>query len=540
MSDELENTMFELPLSPDEFSVMLPPAKLRRIDFSALDFDTSRRAIIEYIRTYYPNDFNDWVAHSGIMMLIETQASNVAKLSLRSDLLSNEAFLPTCQTEAALIEHLALINQTVKSQTPAVVDIEVSVQTALTISLDIDAGARFTITGPDGQPLYYELFRAPGDFTSTITIPAGKRGVIGYGIEGRFAGPAKLYSPGGPNQTYTIKASNILQEPITVDVYTGYTSASWRVTTDPLETYDADAEVVNVTFYTDRIELLFGDDINGKAPLAGQEIDVNYRVGGGVRGRIGSYAINESRSILPSSPSSATAPVQVTFRNLVSSSGGTDRETLEQAKKRAPRDFAVRAFASDRPASITTASDYAQVISSFSSPVYGSVAKAVATIRTDLNANLVELYILAYGEDGLVTPSLGLKQAVATYVDEYNVLTDTVSVLDGAIKSISIDMTVVVNRNADASVVRTNVNAALDDFFNVNNRDLGQPLYVSDVIEAASNVDGVSYVDLFSPDNNILQTNQLADPEDKTGVGINEIIVEGSRNVKFFYEKSRI
>jgi phage-related baseplate assembly protein len=540
MSDELENTMFELPLSPDEFSVMLPPAKLRRIDFSALDFDTSRRAIIEYIRTYYPNDFNDWVAHSGIMMLIETQANNVAKLSLRSDLLSNEAFLPTCQTEAALIEHLALINQTVKPQTPAVVDIEVSVQTALTISLDIDAGARFTITGPDGQPLYYELFRAPGDFTSTITIPAGKRGVIGYGIEGRFAGPAKLYSPGGPNQTYTIKASNILQEPITVDVYTGDTSTSWRVTTDPLETYDADAEVVNVTFYTDRIELLFGDDINGKAPLAGQEIDVNYRVGGGVRGRIGSYAINESRSILPSSPSSATAPVQVTFRNLVSSSGGTDRETLEQAKKRAPRDFAVRAFASDRPASITTASDYAQVISSFSSPVYGSVAKAVATIRTDLNANLVELYILAYGEDGLVTPSLGLKQAVSTYVDEYNVLTDTVSVLDGAIKSISIDMTVVVNRNADASVVRTNVNAALDDFFNVNNRDLGQPLYVSDIIEAASNVDGVSYVDLFDPANNILQTNQLADPEDKTGVGINEIIVEGSRNVKFFYEKSRI
>jgi phage-related baseplate assembly protein len=540
MSDELKNTMFELPLSPDEFSVMLPPAKLRRIDFSALDFDTSRRAIIEYIRTYYPNDFNDWVAHSGIMMLIETQANNVAKLSLRSDLLSNEAFLPTCQTEAALIEHLALINQTIKSQTPAVVDIEVSVQTALTISLDIDAGARFTITGPDGQPLYYELFRAPGDFTSTITIPAGKRGVIGYGIEGRFAGPAKLYSPGGPNQTYTIKASNILQEPITVDVYTGDTSTSWRVTTDPLETYDADAEVVNVTFYTDRIVLLFGDDINGKAPLAGQEIDVNYRIGGGVRGRIGSYAINESRSILPSSPSSATAPVQVTFRNLVSSSGGTDRETLEQAKKRAPRDFAVRAFASDRPASITTASDYAQVISSFSSPVYGSVAKAVATIRTDLNANLVELFILAYGEDGLVTPSLGLKQAVATYVDEYNVLTDTVSVLDGAIKSIPIDMTVVVNRNADASVVRTNVNAALDDFFNVNNRDLGQPLYVSDVIEAASNVDGVSYVDLFNPANNILQTNQLADPEDKTGVGINEIIVEGSRNVKFFYEKSRI
>jgi hypothetical protein len=540
MSDELENTMFTLPLSPDEFSIMLPPAKLRRIDFSALDFDTSRRAIIEYIRTYYPDDFNDWVAHSGIMMLLETQANNTAKLSLRADLLSNEAFLPTCQTENALIEHLALINQKIKSQTPAVVDIEVSVQSALTINLDIDAGARFVVTGPDGDSLYYELFRAPGDFTSKITIPAGKRGVIGYGIQGKFSGPATLYSPGGANQQYTITATDILQEPITVDVYTGDTPVSWLVTTNPLETYTADAEVVNVTFYSDRVDLLFGDNINGKAPLAGQEIVVNYRTGGGVKGRIGNYAINESRSISPSSPSSATAPVQVTFRNLVSSSGGTDRETLEQAKKRAPRDFVVRAFASDRPASITTASDYAQVVSSFASPVYGSVAKAIATVRTDINANLVELYILAYGSDGLVTPSLGLKQAVNTYVSAYNVLTDTVNVLDGAIKSITTDMTVVVNRNSDASVVRTNVNAVLDSFFDVNNREIGQPLYVSDIIEAVSSVDGVSYVDLFNPANNILQTNELADLNNTTGVGINEIIVEGDRNVKFFYEKSRI
>lgn len=537
MSDELENAAFKLPLSPDEFNVMLPPAKLRRIDFSALDFDTSRRAIIEYIRTYYPDDFNDWVAHSGIMMLIEAQASNVAKLSLRSDLLSNEAFLPTCQTESALIEHLALINQRIKTQTPATVDIEVSVQSVLNINIEIEAGTRFSITGPDGQPLYYELFRAPGDWKSPVIIPAGKRGVIGYGIEGRSAGPARLISPGGINQTYTVKADNILQSPIIVDVYTGDDYESWTVTTEPLETYTANQNVVNVTFYSDRIDLLFGDNINGKAPLAGQEIVINYRVGGGVRGRISSYAINESRSI---SPFSIAAPVQVTFRNLSSSSGGTDRESLEQAKKRAPRDFMVRAFASDRPASITTSSDYAQVVGSFSSPVYGAVAKAVATTRTGLNANLVELYVLAHGSVGLVTPSLGLKQAIQTYVSAYNVLTDTVSVLDGAIKSIAVDMTVIVNRNADSSVVRTNVNAALDKFFDVDSRDLGQPLYISDIISIVSDVDGVAYVDLFSPANNILQTNDLADPTNQTGVGINEIIVEGSRNIKFFYEKQRI
>jgi len=536
MSDTTPLTLFDLPIAPEEIGVLLPPAKLRRIDFSALDFSTARRATVEYIKSYFPNDFNDWVAHNGIMMLIETQASNVAKLSLRADLLSNEAFLPSCTTEAAAIEHLALINQKIRAQTPAVVDVEVSVQSALTVNMEIDPAIHFTMTGPDGRSVNYELFRAPGDFTSKIIIPAGKRGVIAYGLEGRSVGPIRLVSPGGPGQAFSIRGTDILGEPVTIDVFTGDASQSWTATIDPLERYSATDTVVNVTFFSDRLDLLFGDNVNGKAPLAGQEIQVSYRIGGGIRGRIGSYAINESRSLSPAPP--ATAPVQVLFRNLQPSSGGTDRETLEQAKKRAPRDFAVRAFAADRPASIVTPTDYANVASTFAHPVYGSIAKAVATVRTSKNANLVELYVLAYGPTGLVTPSMGLKQALKTYVSEYNVLTDIVDVLDGAIKSIVVDMTVVAHRNADASIIRTKVNAALDSYFDVTSRDLGQPLYVSDIIETVSAVDGVSYVDLFNPVNNVLPTKQLADPT-SSGVGINEIVVEGERNVKIFYEKSR-
>jgi hypothetical protein len=408
----------------------------------------------------------------------------------------------------------------------------------LTVGIDISPGVKFSLPGPDNiSTVDYEIFRAPGDFASNIIIPAGKRGVIAYGIEGKFSSPISLISAGGPNQSFSIKGTNILEAPITVDVYTGAESQSWVVTTEPLELYNATDNVVNVAVYSDRMDLLFGDDINGKAPLAGQAITVRYRIGGGIRGRINSYAINDSRSFSPQISGVTGAPVQITFRNIEPSYGGTDRESLEQAKKRAPRDFAVRAFASDRPASIVTSSDYAQFVSAFTSPVYGSVAKAVASIRTGKNANLVELYILAYGPNGLVTPSVGLKQAIETYVSQYNVLTDVVSVLDGAIKSVDIDMTVVVSRNADASIIRTKVNSTLNSFFDVANRELGQPLYFSDVQGVISKIDGVSYVDLFKPVNNILPTMALASPMSE-GVGINEIILDGTRTIKIFYEKS--
>jgi len=507
MADQ-QLTLFDLPNEPEEIGVLLPPARLRRVNFSALDFDTGRRAVIEYIRTYYPDDFNDFVASNGIIMMTEIQASNVAKLALRADLLANDAFLSTARTEEAVQNHLELINQSIRPQTPAVVDVECSVQLPLTTDLEIQPGTKFTFRGPDGDTVTYEIYRAPGDFTGKIVIPAGKRGVIAYGIEGEFATTFAASSPGGANQKFVVEATSVLEQPIQVEIDTGTEVQTWLATLEPIETYGPNDKVMQYKIYSTRVEFLFGDDQNGKAPLAGQQISISYRVGGGVRGRIGTSTINEARSISPLPP--ASSPVQVLFRNLVPSSGGTDRETLEQAKKRAPRDFTVRAFASNRPASIVTDDDYIQVASTFAHPTFGAVAKAAATVRTGLNTNLVEIYVLTEGPDSLTTPSSGLKLALQAYLDEYNVLTDSVEVLNGAIKSVDTDMTVVISRNADATFVKDNVGTALDNLLKTENRDMGQPLYVSDIIEAVSNVDGVAYVDLFAPSDNILPTNALA------------------------------
>ena len=84
-------TLFKMPNTPDEFGVVLPESNLRKLDFSGLDYTTCRRAIIEYIKTYYPNDFNDFVASNGVMMIMEIVSSVVGKLSLRGDILANES-----------------------------------------------------------------------------------------------------------------------------------------------------------------------------------------------------------------------------------------------------------------------------------------------------------------------------------------------------------------------------------------------------------------------------------------------------------------
>lgn len=522
-------TVFDMPNSVDEFSVVLESPALRNLDFSGLDYPTARRAIIEYIKTYFPDDFNDFVPGNGVMMLTEIISSVVAKLSLRGDLVATDSTLATAKTEEAVINHLALINQRIQRQTPATTDIQITVDNAAAADIVVPAGQLFSTSGPDGKPVYYEVYRAPGDWNSPIVIPAGKRGVIAYGLEGKFATPVNVVSAGGPNQTITFTDKNILENPIFVTATIGNTAQDWTVITEPIERFGPSDRVVEVEFVDDNAILRFGDNVTGQAPTSGSIISVRYRTGGGIRGRIGVSQISDSRQFTPQPP--ANAVVNVAFTNVTTSLGGTDKESIEAAKKRAPLDFAVHK-------SIVTAGDYVQVAKSFSHPVYGTVSKAAAAARSDKNANKVEVYVLAEGSDGL--PSLanvGLKTALATSFANYNVLTDYVEVLDGTMKPVDINMTVVVSRNADASVVKLNVENAIESFFALDKWEMGMPLYVSNFIESIKSIDGVAYIDVFEPTNNILATGQLGTGVD-TSIGFNELITLGSKSVNYYYAKN--
>lgn len=524
---DTQPTLFELPTVPDVFGLVLPQASLRRIDFSGLDYNTALRAIVEYIKTYYPNRFNDFTASNGYMMLCELIAAAVGKLSLRADILANEAFITTASTEEAVVNHLTLINQQIRRQTPAVVEIQCIVTNPTYTDIQIPAGTTFNVRGANNTKVTYELYRAPGDYQSNIVIPAGKRGVIGIGIQGSMTAPVQFVSDGSMSQVYTISAPTMLDEPLYCRVANGNISPTnvgeaWTVILEPIERYGPLDKVVEATFFGARTSFRFGNNVNGVSPVAGQIIQLQYRVGGGVLGRIGVGQINESRQLLADPP--ANSPIQVTFSNPAASSGGTDKESLDAAKQRAPRDYASRG-------GIVTSQDYANAAQSFAHPAFGSVAKAVATLRSDINANLVEVYCLAIGSDGTpAIPNAGLKAGLKTFYEQRNVLTDTVVILDGKLKPVDVTMTVVINVTADATVVKTLVEQALDDFFNFVNWEMGMPLYTSNLIDTISDINGVSYVDLYAPSDNLL-------PGRADGVLFNELIVEGKRAISYYYEK---
>lgn len=520
-------TLFDLPTDPDGFSVLLPPSELRNIDFSALEFSTARRAVIEYIKMHFPDDFNDFVSNNGIIMLVELLSYLTAVLSMRSDLLANEAFLPTAKSEEAVQNHLALLGQKIKRPTPAVVDVECSVSSPVGSDIRIPPGQRFYIAGDDGREITYEVYKAPNDIINDIVIPSGKRGVIAHGVEGRTE-TTTVISDGSADQVITINVNeSVIEEPIRVETEIDGIIRNWHQISN-IERAGADERAYEVRLFDDRIEFIFGDDITGRIPQSGSEISMTYRVGGGVRGRIGSGQISLQRPFQPDPP--FTAPVSVTFRNVTPSSGGMDKETISQAKKRAPRVFATHNSA-------ITESDYAELARAFNHPIFGAVAKAIATVRTGLNANRVELHVLAEGVNGPVAPNNGLKKALENYLDDINTLTDHVVAKDGSILPVDVEMTVVMSKSADASVIKAKTDQAIEDFFDIRNWDMGQPLFVSQLYDLIMDIDGVKYIDIFKPQDNILATGEV--DSDEFGVDINEIITLGNTEVRYYYETLR-
>jgi hypothetical protein len=556
MSTDTTQFVFQAPNAPEEYGVILPAPELRRLDFSALDFTNMMRACVEYIRTYHPNDFNDFYASNGLIMTLELVSYIADIITQRGDILIEEAFLPTSITKEAVINHLGLINQEIQRATPAVVDIEISVQNPLTTELRIPVGVSFVVTGPDGGPVTYEVFRSPGDFTSYISIPPGKRGIIGYGIEGKFGDPLIGYSNGGTDQYVDINYPNVLDVPITVEVKTGSESRIWR-RVDIIEKSGPQDEVYEVQHLDNKTRITFGDNTAGKAPSAGDQITITYRRGGGVRGRIGAGIINTTRSLSPEPPSSAA--IEVLFTNSSPSQGGTDEETIEEAKKRAPKEFATHNSA-------VTSQDYGVLAMNYRHPVFGAVSKAVGAIRTGVdgdiykiadairaapttddavdimtttfvNRNIVEVYVLAEGPNNTpVTPNEGLKIGMTTYFTEKNVLTDEIRVLDGGIYYVDVQAVIVMSRNADPGTVKNAVTAALTDFFDLKNFDMGTPFYLSNLYNALQVVSGVKYVNIYEPTDDIILVDKVKYP-DKKGIGFNEVIALGNVDLKYYFEQ---
>ena len=89
------------------------------IDYTAYDFDTLKQALLNYIQTYYPEDFNDYIESSEFIAIVELLAYFGTSLAFRTDLNSRENFIDTAERRESIIRLAQMVNYVPRRNVPA-------------------------------------------------------------------------------------------------------------------------------------------------------------------------------------------------------------------------------------------------------------------------------------------------------------------------------------------------------------------------------------------------------------------------------------
>ena len=79
-------------------------------DFQSYDFETIRKVMVDYLKTYYAEDFNDFIESSEYVALLDLIAFQAQSVAFRADLNARENFLETAQRRDSVLKLVKQLN----------------------------------------------------------------------------------------------------------------------------------------------------------------------------------------------------------------------------------------------------------------------------------------------------------------------------------------------------------------------------------------------------------------------------------------------
>ena len=224
-------------------------------------------------------------------------------------------------------------------------------------------------------------------------------------------------------------------------------------------------------------------------------LTVRYLVGGGVEANVNANDLTSLNTntirFLKNNLNSTTAQYifnSVASNNEAAASGGQDGDSIEEIRQNTISNYSTQLRN-------VTADDYLVRALSMS-PRYGTVAKAYTEKPKVDDANTtLDLYVLSYNSNGsLTTASTTLKNNLKTYINQYRMIGDTISIKDAFIINIACDFEIITLPNYNSNEVIFRCITALQDYFDINKWQINQPIILRDITVLLDNIEGVQTV----------------------------------------------
>ena len=264
----------------------------------------------------------------------------------------------------------------------------------------------------------------------------------------------------------------------------------------------------------------------GLAP-SNTTLTIKYSYGGGIDDNVNvgdvtnissiSYQIQEA---LLNASSVQESKDSVTFTNVNPATGGSSGQTIREV-----RESALAYYQAQQRA--VTKEDY--IVRAYSLPAkYGNIAKvhlvqddqlnrdadsidldrlvtstdveAGRTLRSFqagrfLNPLAMNMYTLGYDSDKKLTKmNQTSKENLKTYLSQFRLVTDAVNIKDAYVINIAVNFSILTKTGFNKNDVLLRCVSTVQDFFDIDRAQIGQPIVLSDIAYQISLIDGVSSI----------------------------------------------
>ena len=224
----------------------------------------------------------------------------------------------------------------------------------------------------------------------------------------------------------------------------------------------------------------------GSALIPNSTLFIQYRVGGGLASNLGTNVINQigTVSFFVNGPSESTNSAVVNSlrcTNVTAAIGGAGVPSVEEV-----RNYVAYNFAAQKRA--VTIRDYESLIRTMPSE-YGAPAKVSITE----NDNKILIQLLSYDSAGKLTNMVSntIRQNVATYLSNYRMMNDYISILSAEVIDLSFEVSIVLNSAQNSGQVISAVVDRLAAYMDPQVRELGQNVNLSEISSIIQNENGV-------------------------------------------------
>ena len=216
---------------------------------------------------------------------------------------------------------------------------------------------------------------------------------------------------------------------------------------------------------------------------------VRYRVGGGSTTNLGSSTINTvgvlNMVVNGSSPSiNNQVTTSLKVNNPIPALGGKNQPSIEELRNLIRYNF--------------SAQNRCVTLKDYQSRIALMPGKFGVPFRTGVfeEQNKIKVYMIGLDSSGKLsnTSTTTLRTNIATYLADYRMINDYVEVDNGRVINLSFEIDLFIDKQFPQSQIMAEVIDQVKNYMDINKFDMGDDIYLSDLLEIINNVNGVTNV----------------------------------------------